>query len=327
MAAYLASHHRLEASGEEWEEAGEGGAQGDPEAGAGFAVPVQPAVKELHRELAAVGGVAVFGNDDGFAIGPPALVFQAVQRFAERVLRICNLKLQVSKTKVYLVNGEKPAEALEDMPKAGELVEGQWQAGFKCYGVAIATPQYVKHILEQKVKNLTEDVDRVMNLLEEDRHAARVLLSTSLSQQLDYLLTLQYPSDMMEAAVAMDRKLWEALEQLAGQARIPRGEENMGVECVLQLGEVASLQGRSYQRLVAAQPVKLGGLGRRELVETIFPAFLGGVEQSLPFIVGRDGQAGRCPQLSTVVGRVEGPQRWRQFLAANSRTSKEFSAC
>lgn len=62
-------------------------------------------------------------------------------------------------------------------------------------------------------------------------------------------------------------------------------------------------------------------------METIFPAFLGGVEQSLPFIVGRDGQAGRCPQLSTVVGRVEGPQRWRQFLAANSRTSKEFSAC
>jgi hypothetical protein len=100
MAAYLTSHPRLEASGEEWGESGEGGAQGDPEAGAAFAVPVQPAVEELHRELASVGGVAVFGNDDGFAVGPPAIVFQAVQRFADRVFRTCNLRLQVSKRKV-----------------------------------------------------------------------------------------------------------------------------------------------------------------------------------------------------------------------------------
>ena len=66
MGAYLVSHHRLEASGEQWGEAGDGHTQRDPEAGAAFAVPVQPAVEDLHRE---VGGVALFGNDEGFVIG------------------------------------------------------------------------------------------------------------------------------------------------------------------------------------------------------------------------------------------------------------------
>jgi len=125
----------------------------------------------------------------------------------------------------------------------------------------------------------------------------------------------------------MDAKLWEMLEHLAGQPRIPQGEEGMGVECVLELPGVPSLQGRSYQRLLAAQPVKLGGLGRRELRETISAAFIGGVEQAIPFLAAREGEAGLCPQLRDLVGRVEGPQRWRQFLAAGSRTSQEFSQC
>ena len=327
MGAYLASNHRLESSGEQWGEAEDGHTQGDPEASAAFAVPVQPAVEDLHREVAEVGGVAVFGNDDGFVIGPREVVFGAVQRFGNRVLQTCNLHLQVSKTRVYLKSGEKPEEAPEDMPRAGKIVDGQWQAGFQCYGVAIGTQAYVQHILKVKIDELKQDLDKVMDLLEGDNHSAWVLLSTSLSQQLDYLLTLQYPSDILEAAGSMDGKLWAALEKLAGQTRIPRGEEGMGVECVLELPGVTSLQGRSYQRLLAAQPVKLGGLGRRELAETIYPAFVGAVEQAIPYMLGSDGQPGRCPQLRDKVGKVEGPQRWRQFLAAKSQTSEEFSRC
>ena len=104
MAGYLASHHRLEASGVEWGEAGEGGTQGDPEAGAGFAVPVQPAVEELHRELAAVGGVGVFGNDDGFAVGPPEVVFQAVEVCGQGAP---NLQPEVTSLQDKSVSGER----------------------------------------------------------------------------------------------------------------------------------------------------------------------------------------------------------------------------
>ena len=83
----------------------------------------------------------------------------------------------------------------------------------------------------------------------------------------------------------VDARVWAALEQLAGQPHIARGEEGAGVECVLDLARVPSLSGRSYQRFLVAQPVKLGGLGIRSLVETRHPAFLGGLEQALPFMV------------------------------------------
>ena len=38
------------------------------------------------------------------------------------------------------------------------------------------------------------------------------------------------------------------------------------------------------------------------------------------------GDQGFCPALEELVGRVEGPERWRDFLEAGSRTAVEFSA-
>ena len=81
------------------------------------------------------------------------------------------------------------------------------------------------HVLGEKVEELGKDVAKVMEFLKADHHIAWVLLSASFSQQLDYLLTLQYPSDMRWAAESMDAKLWEVLEHLAGQERIPQGEK------------------------------------------------------------------------------------------------------
>ena len=179
MASYLASHHRLEASGEEWGEAEEGHTQGDPEASAGFAVALHPAIKELHRSLSAVGGLAVFGNDDGYCIGPPDVVFREIQTFKARALQICNLHLQETKTKVYLQSGVRPAEAPVNMPRAGLLVGDQWLPGFLCYGVAIGSVEYVEHVLGEKVEELSQDVKQVMRLLKEDHHAAWIFLSTS----------------------------------------------------------------------------------------------------------------------------------------------------
>ena len=198
----------------------------------------------------------------------------------------------------------------------------QWLAGFQCYGVAIG---YVEYVLGEKVEELRSDMDKVIDLLEEHHHAACVLLSTSFSQQLDYLLTLQYPTDMEGPVRSMEAKLWEVLEYLAGQPQIRQEEEGLGVKCVLDLLGVESLQGRSYHRLIAAQPVKLGGLRKRDLQETIAAAFVGGVEQVVLFMVGWDGQPSLCRSLINLVGHMDGQQRWRQFLDARSRTSDEFA--
>jgi hypothetical protein len=73
---------------------------------------------------------------------------------------------------------------------------------------------------------------------------------------------------------------------------IPRSEEGLGVECVLRVGGVPGLADRSFQHWLVAQPVKLGGLGLRSLVETFPAAFIGGLEMALPHMVGSDEEEG-----------------------------------
>ena len=99
----------------------------------------------------------------------------------------------------------------------------------------------------------------------------------------------------------MDRILWNLLEH-ATRLHIPRGDENLGVECMLQAPGVSFLQGRSFQRILVHQPVKQGGLGLRSNAETSPAAFVGGVEMSLPHFTGEEGI---CPLLEDQVGRVQ----------------------
>ena len=327
VASYLAPSHSLECDGEEWGEAEEGHTQGDPEAGACFCTAIHPHVLALHQALAAHGGLAIFGNDDGYAIGPEEVVFKEVEKFKAAVLEDCGLTLQLDKTKVYLASREKPSHAPDWMGRAGELVEEEWCPGFLCYGVAIGSPNFVKHKLQEKTDTLCAEVDKVMTLLERDSQAALVLLSTSMSKQLDYVLTLQYSADSLYPAAVLEAKLWAVLEKLAGQPRIPRREEGLGVECVLRLPGIQSLEDRSYQQLISAQPVKLGGLGLRSLQETRLAAFIGGVEQAIPHMLGQGREEGLCPQLEGMVGKVEGQERWRAFLEAGSLTAQEFHHC
>ena len=97
------------------------------------------------------------------------------------------------------------------------------------------------------------------------------------------------------------------------------------MECILNFARVPSLSGRSYQRLLVAQPVKLGGLGIRSLVETRHPAFLGGLEQALPFMVaGELCELPLAPSLQAMIGDMAGQGRWAGLLAAGSRTALEF---
>ena len=170
-------------------------------------MPVQPAVEALHAELAAAGGLGLFGNDDGFAIGPPGVAFEAVVQFSAAILEDCCLTVQVDKTQVYLASGEKPDEAPASKNRAGLMVEGEWAPGFMCYGVAIGYPAFVRSQLSKKQTELISDIDKVTDLLKEDGKNSWVLLSASLSSQLDYLLTLHYPSDALQIAADVDGRI------------------------------------------------------------------------------------------------------------------------
>ena len=323
VATCLAAHHSLEAGGIAFGEAEDGLTQGDSEASCEFCVGWHPHAVKFHSRLQAAGGLAIFGNDDGYAIGPAATVFPALAAFAADILEHCGLTLETTKTKVYEATGRRPSEAPPTMPLAGVKVGEQWLPGFTCYGVEIGSNAYVKHSLRARVEEIIDQIDKVMHLLRDDPQAAWVLLSTAHAHQLDYSLTLQYPSDMLEGAELLDARLWAALEQLSGQPHIPRGRAGGGADCILELP--GGLEGRSFPSLQVAQPVKLGGCGLRSLVETRYPAFIGGLEQALPQMVTSDlTEVPISPHLREAVGSMEGPQRWADFLEAGSRTSMEF---
>ena len=134
--------------------------------------------------------------------------------------------------------------------------------------------------------------------------------------QLDWHLTLSYPSDIRHSAERLDSIIWSVLETIT-RSVIPRA----GGHNVFEVGEVNWLHGSTFQQILVPQPIKLGGLGIRSLVETSPAAFVGGVEMSLPHFTG---QRAICPLLQEVVGTLDGDSRWVTFLANESRTSGEF---
>ena len=148
-------------------------------------------------------------------------------------------------------------------------------------------------------------------------HYIKRVLRSSVSQKLDYWLTLVYPSQVRAAAQRMDKLQMQVLETLLGM-KIPLVGEGLGWDCPLWL-PVDNLDGRSFQNWVIRQPVKSGGFGLRSNVETSPAAYIGGLEQSLPHFTG---EGGVCPQLGRVLGdwSSQGERRWQHLLQSGCRT-------
>ena len=108
-AVVLAPHTGLETGGMQWEEKGEGETQGDPKASAFFVAAIRHAVRQFDTDLSAAGGMARFGNDDGYGCGPPEVVFPALERFEKTIKEECGLTLQRQKTEIFAWGTLPPA--------------------------------------------------------------------------------------------------------------------------------------------------------------------------------------------------------------------------
>ena len=208
-ATCLAGHQGLESRGEMWGRTGEGETQGDPVAGPWFCVAWHPFVRELDATLRAAGGGALFGNDDGYLIGPARVVFPSLDRFSAQIEETCLLKLQVSKTEVFSWETVLPPEVSQTMRRAGAMVEGTWEPGFMCYGIAVGSNVFVRQKLEAKVDEVLSVVMRVKEVLgpKKDFQAIWCILRCSLCQMLDWQLSLNYPKDVAAPAERLDTAL------------------------------------------------------------------------------------------------------------------------
>ena len=138
-------------------------------------------------------------------------------------------------------------------------MDGQFQPGFICYGIPVGSDAYVRHTLWDKAREVERDVNKVVDTLTKDNQALWVALHRSLAHKMDYHLALCYPSDILPVAQHLDAILWSALERSAGQ-HIPRSEEGLGIECVLDI-PVDNMAGRSFQDHFVRLPIRLRGFG------------------------------------------------------------------
>ena len=103
------------------------------------------------------------------------------------------------------------------------------------------------------------------------------MLRSSISQRLDYWLTLVYPTQIKRAAEKMDNLILKVMEKLLG-CQIPMDETGENWYCPVNV-PVDGLQGKSFQSWILRLPIRSGGLEIRSNLETAAVAFIGGVEQ------------------------------------------------
>ena len=308
----------MESGGKVWGRAADGATQGDPEAGGYFGVGWHPQLRELDRVVSAVGGASRAGCDDLCVVGPPDVVFPAVEQFWADIETTCYLHLERSKTEVFTWTGVLPPNTPQGLAQAGTWIGEDFIPVL--YGIPVGYGRYVKHHLSLKVKEVAREVEQILEVLQDEGQAIWTVARSSTIMKLDYHLALCYPTDMVEAAKEMDRLLKRLLECASGLS-IPNGDEGRGVECCPQT-TVTRLHDKSYQDFMVRMPVRLGGMGLRSMVDVSLAAFIGGVEQSLPHFVGVDGV---CQQLTPVLGEMrDAGHRWRDMLASGCKTVEEF---
>ena len=319
-AVTLAPNHGLESGGRLFGSAPEGQTQGDPEAAPWFCVGWHKYLRELDATLIEVGGMARAGMDDLYAVGPADVVFPALEKFWGEAGEHCGLSFQRKKTEIYSQDGERPDAAPEDLPMAGELLNHGFQPGFIVYGVPVGSDVYVHNMLIKKVKEIKDGAEKACNLLGGERQGLWTVLRASFKFQFEYWLSLVYPSQIQAAAEEVDGVLWNMLETVAG-AHIPRGEEGLGWEECLDI-PVRGLGGQSFQYWVANMPVRMGGMGLISQVDLSPIAFIGGLEQALPYF---GGESGVCPPLQHLGAGGQQDQRWSPLLQSGCRTGRELA--
>ena len=318
-ATVLAPHHGLEIGGVKWGEQEEGKRQGDSEAPAYFAVAIHRDVRKLDEMVSRSGGMALFGNDDGYVVAPLQEAKEAISTFKRGLRDRCGLHLQEEKTEIFSRRALN-VEELGGMKRAGKDLEEGFAPGFVCYGIPVGSKEYVSHMLKEKAEEVASEVEEISDILGQDSQAMWVVLHRSLAHKMDYHLSLCYPSDILTIAAHLDSVFWSMLERAAGQ-QIPRSDSGLGYECMLNV-PVDTMAESSFQELFMRSPIKLRGFGLRSLVQSIPAAFIGGVERSLSAF---PGERGVCRKLEHLLGDgVEGAQWWRHLMDSNSQTGREF---
>ena len=251
--------------------------QGDALASAGFCVGIHPEVRALDAELAPSGGAARFLMDDGYAVGPPHLVFPAVLRFAERVAAL-GLELQLHKCTCYSRGGHMATHP--DRPrliKVGSVTgpNGAEAFGIEVAGVPVGDDAFVMAVLDSCAGDSVSKITSITEKLRDHHLQSLHAMNTMCLQPILHFWSQHcYPHLAAPAARKVD-------EALSATAQVCYGT------AVVQ-DPVATKRLRL--------PARMYGGGLRCLADVASAAFVGNLCQAVPALIDRADAYGRVTQ-------------------------------
>ena len=114
---------------------------------------MHPACQRLHATVSEAGGFAMFVMDDGYAVGPPEVLYPALEQFASDMAEV-DLTCQPNNYRVYLPAGVDSDLCPSYMPVESVMIEGDVHHGIVVAGAPVGAPLYVQDKLRIVVDNV-----------------------------------------------------------------------------------------------------------------------------------------------------------------------------
>ena len=211
----------------------------------------------------------------------------------------------------YTLEGNLPPGAPQELPLAGEEVEGEFRRGFVCFGCPVGEDMFVIHKLQEVAKRIADEARQTVEVLVGDKQALWCALRSSINNRFGYWCQLVRPSLCRPVAEELDQQLWQVLEAAIG-FQVPRALHGLdgNTDCRLDV-PVEGLQGRPFAEWVVRQPIQLHGAGLSSHQDSCYPAYLGALQQAAPYMA-------RQPGMEVVLG---GQMSWGEEADPGTRWS------
>ena len=256
----------------------EGVQQGDGPASMAFCAGIHPEVQGLDAILSEHGGAARFIMDDGYAVGPPAVVFDAVRRFGEAITHL-GLELQETKSECYCPAGPDATstDRPEDFPLGTCRAADGTVTGFGILvgGVPVGDTAYVRQCLSQKAATVVSKVNTVSDVLRPlHLQALQCCTYYGLNSLFHHWVRHCLPEDVLEAACQVDSAVLRVARACHGDA----------------------VTTDPYAAARLRLPARMYGGGLRSAADVAPAAFLGALCQTIPRMLPRTSADGDvCP--------------------------------
>jgi hypothetical protein len=294
----------------------EGVQQGSVEGMIAFAMAIRASLGVLDAELeAGCGGAARAGADDVTALGTPAIVFPAVDRFLASVHAKLGLEANLIKTVSY-ISPDHAAEldrvrVMYGVPLGFACsADGSIALGIKIYGIPLGSVEFVALTLASKCNQITGTSQKLNSLLGlKHKQALWAITVNSTAHKGGYWAQHCFPDENIDFCLGVDNAI---LKQAS-----------------VALGCDPTTDWLAHKRLYL--PTRLAGLGLPSLSETRSAAFVASAARAVTSFLDQHDATGTVtvhgvlerPSIAERIGRdsfaAPGSQGWRKFGDSGSR--------